>query len=67
MIVSISMMYFGYSLTLISSSSLPLLLDYYSITLSKTITVALLNGILPLGAITGALLVPLIVPLTTKK
>jgi hypothetical protein len=66
-IVSISALNFGYCLTLISSSSLPMLIHYYNITASKTVALSLLNGSLPIGGVVGALVVPYVLPFTTKR
>lgn len=44
-----------------------MLQEYYDIDLSFQSTLSLLNGILPVGGMLGAILVPNILPLTTKK
>jgi hypothetical protein len=44
-----------------------LLIQYYNIPFDKTVTTALLNGMLPLGGIFGALITPKVVPLTSKR
>ena len=66
-IVSLSNLYFGFSLVIIPATTTTLLMDYYDISLSPTNAVALMNGIFPLGAIVGVNLVKTVFSLTTKK
>ena len=65
--ICFSPLYYGYSLTIIGASNLSLLYDYYSIPLSPALTLALLNGALPLGGILGGFYFAQISRLTTKK
>jgi len=66
-IICISTAYSGYSLTLISASSMPMLLHYYHIQLKLQTALSVLNGSLPVGAMLGSLLMPYFVRLTTKR
>jgi hypothetical protein len=61
------MVYSGYSLTLISATSTRQLINYYNVELPQQTVLSLLNGILPVGAILGSLLLPHVMPLTNKK
>jgi hypothetical protein len=67
LVICISTIYSGYSLTVISASNLRMLQHYYNIEFSNEATLSLLNGILPVGGMLGSILVPTLVPLTTKK
>lgn len=66
-IICISTAYSGFSLTLISASSVPMLRKYYSIDWPQQVMLSLLNGILPIGGMLGCLLLPYFVALTNRK
>lgn len=52
---------------MIASCNINALKTYYNIDLSDQSTLSLLNGVLPAGGMLGAILVPTLVSLTTKK
>lgn len=66
-ILFLSMAIFGYSLTVISASSLSMIKRYYEIEFSNGTTLSILNGIIPMGGILGAILAPYILSITRKK
>lgn len=65
--ICFSPLYYGYSLTIIGASNFSLLYEYYSIPVSPAVTLALLNGALPLGGMLGSLYFAQVSRLTTKK
>ena len=65
--ICLSTVFVGYCLTLIGASNLPFLFSYYNITLDKQVTLALLNGALPVGGITGCFLIPYLRLIAPKK
>lgn len=66
-VICLATVYSGFTLTLISASSLPMLAQYYRISLPKQAILSLLNGILPVGGMLGCLLVPFFSKLTSRR
>lgn len=65
--ICLSAVFYGYCLTVIGASNLPLLFTYYQISLSKEVTLALVNGALPLGGMLGCMLFPYTNLFATKR
>jgi hypothetical protein len=63
----ISTAYSGYSITLISSTSITELKRYYQIDTAVQTTLSLLNGMLPVGAMVGCLVLPCFLSIMNKK
>ncbi len=66
-VMCLSAVYHGYCLTLIPAISTPQLRAYYHISVPLQLMLSLLNGIYPVGALVGCLILPFFIGKTNKK
>lgn len=62
-----SMLIYGYSLTMLSASSLKDIQSYYEIDFSKDLILSTINGFFAVGGLVGSFLTPYFIKITTKR